>query len=80
MSTIIPFPSLRRGRPPLDVGPLAYVLARMEPDLRELILPGESWEELMTRRQAEADILDELLAEYAEQAAEAGEFAEAVSG
>lgn len=50
-------------RPDLDVRPLAYALTRMIPDLHAVILPGECWHALRARRDAAADILDDLLAE-----------------
>lgn len=50
-------------RPDLDVRPLAYALSRMIPDLRALILPGETLPDVLARRDAAADILDDLLAE-----------------
>ncbi|MET8146341.1 hypothetical protein ABZU32_39045 [Sphaerisporangium sp. NPDC005288] len=71
--SIIPLSLHRQPHPPLRVASLAYALTRMEPELRELILPGESWDEMLARREAAADILDDLLAEAGE------EFAEAVS-
>ncbi|TQS30080.1 hypothetical protein [Microbispora sp. KK1-11] len=53
-------------RPDLDVRPLAYALHHMIPDLHAVILPGECWESLRARRDAAADIFDDLLAEAAE--------------
>lgn len=50
-----------------DVRPLAYALDHMTPGLTALILPGESWDDMMARRAAAADILDDLLAEYADE-------------
>lgn len=51
---------------PLDVRPLAFVLDGIEPELWALErLPKETEEEEHGRRYAAADILDELLAEYA---------------
>lgn len=60
--SIIP---LARTEADLDARPLAYALTRMHPDLAALILPGETWDDMMARRQAAVDILDDLLAEYA---------------
>lgn len=71
MTTIIPLPTTK-NTPPHPAEALAYVLSRM-PEYTELwapILPGESFEDALTRREAARDILDELLAEYAELAAE----------
>ncbi|MFD8534308.1 hypothetical protein ACFV0L_43560 [Streptosporangium canum] len=68
MRSIIPLP---RTAPDLDTRPLAYALSHMEPDLRALVLPGESWDDMMTRREAAADILDDLLAEAAAELADA---------
>lgn len=64
MASIIPLPRQAANRP-MDVRPLAYVLDRMDPDLTRLVLPGETWDDMMTRRDAARDILDDLLAEYA---------------
>lgn len=63
--SIIPLspPAVSTRAAGLDVRPLAYALSQMEPDLRALILPGESWEDMMARREASLDILDDLLAE-----------------
>lgn len=71
MATIIPLPTTK-NTPPLDAGAVAFVLACM-PEYAELwapILPGESFEDALTRREAARDIVDELLAEYTELAAE----------
>jgi hypothetical protein len=46
---------------PVDVRAIAHVLANTEPDLWAPVLPGESWADLIARREARADILDELL-------------------
>lgn len=75
MGPIIPFPR-QNTNPPLDVRPLAYALSRMAPELTALVLPGETWDDMMTRRAACADILDDLLAEAA---AELTETVEAVA-
>lgn len=48
----------------MDVRPLAYVLDNTLPDLWALILPGESFEDVMARREAARDIADDLLAEF----------------
>jgi hypothetical protein len=50
-------------RPALDVRPLAYALTRMVPDLHAVILPGETLTDVRARRDAAADILDDLPAE-----------------
>ncbi|MFG1755916.1 hypothetical protein [Streptosporangium sandarakinum] len=68
MGSIIPLP---RIAPDIDVRPLAYALANMEPELQALVLPGETWDDMMTRRAAAADILNELLAEFADLADDA---------
>ena len=76
--SIIPFPRQAANRP-LDVRPLVYALSRMAPELTALVLPGETWDDMMTRRAACADILDDLLAEAAEVAGELAETVEAVA-
>lgn len=65
MRSIIPRIPAPRTAP--DVRPLAFVLNHTEPDLWRLILPGESWEDMLTRREAARDILSELLHEYGEE-------------
>jgi hypothetical protein len=51
----------------LMVDPLMRVLEITEPELfAPGVLPGESFAEAVARRQAAADILDDLLAEAAE--------------
>ncbi|MBB4920980.1 hypothetical protein [Streptosporangium saharense] len=67
MGSIIPLPQPRTA-PDLDPRPLAYALSRMAPGLTALVLPGEDWDAMMARRQAAADILDDLLAEFAAEA------------
>lgn len=57
--------------PDIDVRPLAYVLTHMHPDLNKPILPGESWNDMMARRAAAADILDDLLTEAADELTDA---------
>lgn len=51
---------------PMDTAPLAFALERMPSELFAPALPGEDLVALRTRRAAAADILDDLLAEYAE--------------
>lgn len=46
-----------------DVRPLAHVLANTDPELWALALSGESWADMVARREAGHDILDDLLAE-----------------
>jgi hypothetical protein len=46
---------------PMDVSALAFALANMEPDIWAPVLPGESWADVIARREARADMLDELL-------------------
>jgi hypothetical protein len=73
MGSIIPFPRQSASpRPALDVRPLAYALSRMTPELTALVLPGETWDDMMTRREAARDILADLLAEYTATAEFAG--------
>jgi hypothetical protein len=48
----------------IDVAPLAWALERMTPELWEVV-PGESPAEREARRLAAADILDDLLGEFA---------------
>ncbi|GAA3165599.1 hypothetical protein GCM10010466_65460 [Planomonospora alba] len=73
MRTIIPL--IPRPRTPLDdeldMRPLAYAVERMTPDLWAALLPGETPEEARARREAAADILDELLHEAPAEIAEA---------
>jgi len=53
----------------LDVAPLAWALERMRPELLAPgALPGETLADVRTRRAAALDILDDLLAEYAQHA------------
>ena len=49
----------------IDAAPLAWALERMTPMLWEAV-PGESSAEREARRLAAADILDDLLGEYAD--------------
>jgi hypothetical protein len=63
--SIIPLPYASRPAPDLDARPMAFALDHMEPELWAPILPGESFEDALTRREAARDILDELLAEVA---------------
>ncbi|WP_433382663.1 hypothetical protein [Streptosporangium sp. CA-115845] len=64
MESIIPrIPRPRTAADDLDASSLAYALSRMTPELTVLSLPGESWADMMARRAAAADILDDLLAE-----------------
>lgn len=70
MRSIIPFPRPRTA-PDLDVRPLVYALSRMAPELTALVLPGETWDDMMTRRAAAADILDDLLTEATDELSEA---------
>ncbi|GAA4155100.1 hypothetical protein GCM10022416_55330 [Actinomadura keratinilytica] len=60
---------------PPDVRPLSWALSRMTPGLWAALLPGETLAEARARREAAADILDDLFAEYDA----AGEVAEGVS-
>jgi hypothetical protein len=69
MSSIISLP--RTSVTPADARPLAAALSRMAPGLTALVLPGEDWDAMMARREAAADILDDLLAEIADELAEA---------
>jgi hypothetical protein len=70
---IIPLPPAHtNGAAPPDVRPLAYAMARMDADLWAPLLPGESFEDALTRREAARDILADLLAEYAGEYAAAG--------
>ncbi|GAA3037608.1 hypothetical protein [Streptosporangium longisporum] len=66
---IIPRP--RAALDNLDASALTYALSRMTPELTFLVLPGESWDEMMARREAASDILDDLLAEAADELADA---------
>lgn len=51
----------------IDAAPLAWALERMTPALWEVV-PGESLAEREARRLAAADILDDLLGEFASEA------------
>lgn len=51
---------------PVNSAPLAFALERMPLELFAPALPGEDLVALRTRRAAAADILDDLLSEYAE--------------
>jgi hypothetical protein len=63
--SIMPLPAPEGGRG-LDAGPLAYVLEMTEPDLFAAgLLDGESFADAAARSAARADIVDELLAEFA---------------
>ena len=53
-----------QGTRALDVRPLAWALERLAPGLWAEQLAGESPAEARARREAAADIWDELLAEY----------------
>lgn len=59
-------PTQTAERPDLDVRSLAYALHHMLPGLRAVILPGETWTDVLARQDAAADILDDLLTEAAE--------------
>lgn len=61
MQAMIPQPGSAAA--PLDVSALAHVLAHMEPDIWTPALPGERWADVVARREAARDMLDELLAE-----------------
>lgn len=63
MQAIIP--QVGGGAAPMDVSALAFALANMEPDLWAPVRPGEEWAEIIARRDAARDILDDLLAEAA---------------
>lgn len=67
MAHIIPLARAESAMP-LEVGPLAWALSRMTPGLWAPILPGESFDDALVRREAARDILDELLAETRENA------------
>jgi hypothetical protein len=67
--SIIPLP--RTTATPADARPLAFALSRMAPGLCDLIIPGESWDDMMARREAARDILDDLLMEAGDELAEA---------
>lgn len=73
--TIIPLPTTENTVPPPDAGALAFALVHMDADLWAPILPDESFEDALTRREAARDILDELLAEYSAELATAEEVA-----
>lgn len=62
---IIHFPATTRTPSTPDVRPLAYALDRMTPGLCAPALPGETPGQALAREFAAADILDDLLAEYA---------------
>lgn len=64
MAHIIPLARAGEQEAPPDVRPLAWALERMTAGLWAPILPGESLDDALTRREAARDILDELLAEY----------------
>ncbi|MDL4777867.1 hypothetical protein [Actinomadura xylanilytica] len=67
MAHIISPLALEGGVRRLDVAPLAYVMEHTEPELWEpALLSGESFAEAAGRRAAAVDILEELLAEFAE--------------
>jgi hypothetical protein len=51
---------------PMDVSALAFALANMEPDVWAPVRPGEAWADVIARRDAARDILDDLLAEAAD--------------
>lgn len=51
----------------VDAAPLAWALSRMTPSLFAPALPGEALVDVRSRKAAAADILDDLLAEYAEE-------------
>lgn len=63
MSNIIPLP--RTAQTPNDVRFLAAVIDVTEPELFALALIGETAEDRAARREAAADILDDLAAEFA---------------
>lgn len=64
MQAIIPQAEVGAAAP-MDVSALAFALANMEPDLWAPARPGEEWAEVIARRDAARDILDDLLAEAA---------------
>jgi hypothetical protein len=66
MQGIIPQTAAVGATAPMDVRGLAFALANMEPDLWAPVRPGEAWADVLARRDAARDILDELLAEAAE--------------
>lgn len=49
----------------IDASALAFALANMEPDLWAPARPGEAWADVIARRDAARDILDDLLVEAA---------------
>jgi hypothetical protein len=63
-------PPIAEDHPAPDVRPLAHALTHMHPDLWAPLLEDESFEDALVRREAARDILDDLLAEFAELAAE----------
>lgn len=66
MSNIISLPvAAGTARPNIEA--LAWALDRMTAGLWAPILPGESFDDALNRREAARDILDDLLAEYAEE-------------
>jgi hypothetical protein len=65
MHSIIPQPDAVGTAVPMDVSAVAFVLANMEPDAWAPILPGELWEDVLGRREAVRDMVDELLVEFA---------------
>jgi hypothetical protein len=65
MGSIIHLPKIGIEQTP-DVRPLAWALARMQPEALAVMLPGEDLEDCRARRAAAADILEELLIEYAD--------------
>lgn len=69
LSNMVPEWGPRTLRGVLDVTPLAFALERMVPGLWAPILDGETFEDALTRREAARDILDDLLCEFADQAA-----------
>ncbi|MFI7469971.1 hypothetical protein [Nonomuraea sp. NPDC049646] len=67
---MMPYPIQTTRSADIHVRAVAYVLARMHPDLIAPVLLGESWEDMRARRAAAADILDDLLSEAAVELAE----------
>ncbi|GGL56508.1 hypothetical protein [Planomonospora parontospora] len=71
MRTIVPpIPRPRTPLDDLDLRPLAYALARMEPALTVPALPGEDAAAAAAREDAARDILDDLLVEAADEIAD----------